>query len=149
MLQRAFQKTVFVWFLLLALAGCAGNSALGGRLVTPETLPLPPEGMARIYFYRTDSPFLIAKEPEVVVNGVAVGRIIYGEAFFRDARPGRYEAFIASDPENVLRFNVNPGDVVFIKAETIFSLGDSRLTGTNIPPEEGRQEVLARQLRVY
>jgi hypothetical protein len=58
--------------------------------------------MARIFFYRTENPFLIALEPEIVVNGKAVGRAIHGDAFYRDAKPGRYEIFLAGDHFNIV-----------------------------------------------
>ena len=135
--------------LSIALAGCAGSGTAGGTTAgsSGQALPLPADGMARIFFYRTSNPFLFATEPEAIVNGQSVGQITYGEAFYRDAKPGRYEAFLESDPENVLHFYLRPGEVKFIRADAEFSLGDSRLTATEVPLEEGREDVLGRRIR--
>ncbi len=94
--------------------------------------------MARIYFYRTENPFLIALEPEIVVNGKAIGRAVHGQAFYRDAKPGRYEVFLAGDRENTLRFKAAPGERIYVKTEVDFNIIGSHLTAVRVMESEGR-----------
>ncbi len=109
-----------------------------------EKLLLPPPGMARIFFYRTENPFLVALEPEIVVNGKAIGRAVHGQAFYRDAKPGRYEVFLSGDRDNVLRFLVAPGERVFVKTEVDFNIVGSHLTAVRVLESTGRPEFLER-----
>ena len=104
----------------------------------------PPPGLARIFFYRTENPFLVALEPEVVVNGRSVGRSVHGRAFYRDAKPGRYEIFLAGDRDNVLRFKAAPGERIYVKTEIDFNLVGSHLTVVRVVETTGRPEFLAR-----
>ena len=100
-----------------------------------------PEGKARIVFYRTGVPFLIALEPEFVVNAKAVGRAVHDEVFVRDAFPGRYQVFMASDPETVLSFTLREGETKFIKAVIDFSITGSRISAAEVEETVGRREV--------
>lgn len=57
----------------------------------------------------------IALTPEVIVNGKSIGPSEVESAFFRDARPGRYQIFLSNDPENVVDFTVAGGEMHFLK----------------------------------
>ncbi len=129
-----------IWLVVLLtalLSACAST-------VEPETAEArfaAPEGKARIYFYRTGVPFLIALQPEFVVNAKAVGRAVHDEVFYRDAFPGRYKVFMASDPETVLSFTLEAGEVKFVKAVIDFSITGSRISAALVEEKTGRQEI--------
>jgi hypothetical protein len=126
-----------VVLLTALLSACAST-------VEPETAEVrftAPEGKARIYFYRTGVPFLIALQPVFVVNAKAVGRAVHDEVFFRDAFPGRYQVFMASDPETVLSFTLEEGELKFVKAVIDFSITGSRISAALVEEKTGRQEI--------
>jgi hypothetical protein len=129
-----------IWLVVLLtalLSACAST-------VEPETAEVrftAPEGKARIYFYRTGVPFLIALQPVFVVNAKAVGRAVHDEVFYRDAFPGRYQVFMASDPETILSFTLEEGEVKFVKAVIDFSITGSRISAALVEEKTGRQEI--------
>ncbi len=86
-------------------------------------------------------PFLIALQPAFVVNAKAVGRAVHDEVFYRDAFPGRYQVFMASDPETVLSFTLEEGEVKFVKAVIDFSITGSRISAALVEEKTGRQEI--------
>ena len=127
-------------FVLLFVSACTQTSGpslqeqYGG-------VPLPPEGLGRIYVYRDDFPLFPALAPDVIINGQKVGEAAFNSLFYRDARPGRYEAFLTSDEENPVYFYLAAGQSQFLKAVI-----DLRVTGTKIalelvPEAQGRGEV--------
>jgi len=106
-----------------------------------------PEGMGRLVFYRTGVPFLIALEPQFVVNARAVGRAVHDQVMVRDAHPGRYQVFMASDPETVISFTLHDGEVKFIKAVIDFSLTGSRISASEVEEGVARDEIGDRPLQ--
>jgi hypothetical protein len=129
-----------IWLVVILtalLSACATT-------VEPQTVEVrfvAPEGKARIYFYRTGVPFLIALQPAFVVNSKAVGRAVHDEVFYRDAFPGRYQIFMASDPENVISLTLEEGEVKFVKAVIDFSITGSRISAALVEEKTGRQEI--------
>lgn len=122
------------------LAACA--TATGPSLKQQfGGLPEPPAGMGRLYVYRTAVPWMVALEPEVIVNGQSVGVARYDRFFFRDARPGRYEVFLTSDPDEPVYFTLAPGEARFVKAVVRWTITGTKLTGALIDETEGRREV--------
>jgi hypothetical protein len=96
--------------LLLALQGCATIKS-----ITEEAKPLPPiePGKGRIVFYRTNFA-LESQVPDIVLNGVRLGKPLQRGMFFRDVPPGSYAVTttIASD---IVNFRVNAGERVYVK----------------------------------
>lgn len=129
-----------IWLVVLLTALLSACTST----VEPESAAVrfaAPEGKARIYFYRTGVPFLIALQPVFVVNAKAVGRAVHDEVFYRDAFPGRYQVFMASDPETVLSFTLEEGEVKFVKAVIDFSITGSRISAALVEEKTGRQEI--------
>ena len=100
-----------------------------------------PEGKGRLVFYRTGVPFLIALEPQFVVNSRAVGRAVHDQVLVRDAFPGRYQVFMASDPKTVISFTLQEGEVKFIKAVIDFNLTGSRISISEVEESAAREEI--------
>jgi hypothetical protein len=150
MVQRTYRRIcqgAYATLPLLAallLVACAAPRGPGETAALAVRVLEPPPGLARIFFYRTENPFLIALEPEVVVNGRAVGRSVHGQAFYRDAKPGRYEIFLAGDTDNVVRFSAAPGERIYVKTEIDFNLVGSHLTAVRVDESTGRPEFLER-----
>jgi hypothetical protein len=67
--------------LMLSANGCATSTA-------PQ-VPGPPSGQARIWFYRLWDPSESRNVANIGVNGVYVGSVEPGGAFYRDVAPGQ------------------------------------------------------------
>lgn len=124
--------------LLWLLSACAAS---GPKLGEPDgTLPRLGPGQARMVFYRDDNPFLLALEPQIVVNSLAVGRSLFGAVFYKDARPGRYKVFLATDEENPVYLILRAGETAYIKVVPELKVPGSKLTAYQIAPAQGQTE---------
>jgi len=138
--MRRIRRGLCLCCAAVLLAACA--AATGPSLKQQfGGLPEPPAGMGRLYVYRTAVPWMVALEPEVIVNGKSIGVARYDRFFFRDARPGRYEVFLTSDPEEPVYFSLAPGEARFVKAVVRWTITGTKLTGALIDEAEGRREV--------
>lgn len=137
-----------------APAGRRGRRAflagLGALLLAPAaarggSFPVqpPPQGLGRFYFYRPEEPLLLTVRPAVIVNGKAVGYLARGALFFRDARPGRYEAFLENDARKVVALRLAEGQIAFLRASLDLGLGTTRLSLALVDPEVALSEILA------
>ena len=115
-------------------------SAAPALALEPE---LPPPELARLYFYRESEAMFIGLSPEIIVNGKSIGASEVDSAFFRDARPGRYQIFLSNDPENVVDFIVVGGEMHFLKV--LFTVDDQgpRLKLQRVDPAYAINELRA------
>ena len=130
--------------LILLLAGFALSACTSsGPQVdeVPAALAPPPPGKGRIYFYRTEVPLFVALEPMIVVNSRPVGRSVFGEAFYRDANPGRYRVHLDDNPGSVIEFRLGAGEVRYVKAVLEIEISSDRLTIELVETEAAREEV--------
>ena len=95
--------------LILSVNACAVSPA-------PQ-VTAPPPGHGRIWFYRLWAPSESLNVANIDVNGVYVGSVEPGGAFYRDVTPGIYDVV----PQNqYLDYNQNtnvavvPGEQIFI-----------------------------------
>lgn len=139
---RALITGLCAGFALALLGACGGRQ--GPALEQGAAAPVAPlEENGRIYFYRTAFPWMVAVEPDVIVNGQRVGSSRHDRFFHKDAAPGRYEVFLTSDPENPLYLNVEAGRASFVKTVVRFAATGTKLTAELMDEAEGRQEIAA------
>lgn len=99
----------------LLLSGCAVGPKLDEVF---QARPGPPQGQARIYFYRPIDAFLIGRDTEFVVNDRRVGLALSGAVFFRDALPGNYRIHTVDDNHSVVFLQLEAGDIAYIRAQS-------------------------------
>lgn len=137
-------RRAFLTFAGASVGGAGLSSALplSGQAADFPIQP-PPQGLARFYFYRLDEPLLLAVAPAVVVNGRTVGRLSRGALFFRDARPGRYEVFLADDARQAVTLRLAEGQIAYLRASLDIGLGTTRLAIEQVEPQVALSEILA------
>jgi hypothetical protein len=126
---------------LLLLAGCASTRGPDYYGTTRQTEQ--PADVARIYFVRPETSFMMAAEPIVVVNGRRVGTLRNGEAFYRDARPGRYEVYLTSSEDDVIELELAAGEQAYVRSDIEWRLLGFRLIAEPVEPEEGARLLAA------
>ncbi|MEX2409549.1 MAG: hypothetical protein WD489_10620 [Rhodovibrionaceae bacterium] len=126
--------------LLPLLAGCVTKGAPLSATAAEIAAAEPASGLGRIYFYRERDAFLGAIEPGIVVNGKRVGTARYGEIFFRDALPGRYEVFSTHNDDTTAAFALAEGESVYIKTAPRLDGLCTELTAVLVDPETGAAE---------
>jgi hypothetical protein len=85
--------------IVLTLSGCASRPP-----ASAVTIPAIPAGLARVWFYRGDLPYVAQERPYVRMNGAVVGISEDGGAFFRDVAPGEYYATVDSYGVDINQF---------------------------------------------
>lgn len=146
--QRQRRLRSAAWSLLLVAAGCAGAPPPGPM---PASVPPPPAGQARIWFYRDWLPSESLNLANIDVNGAYFGSVANGTAFYRDVPPGHYHIVPVSYNRD---FNQNrdidlaPGQQAYIKVLSLqswdgacrFCLRDTFYAWL-IPPEVAQIEI--------
>lgn len=129
---------------LLAALGLAACSADFER-EHPAIAAAPPADLradqARLFFYRPNDSLFPAIRPAVIINGRKVGTSVVGEAFYRDAQPGRYEIFLSSDDDDRLTVTLAPGEVQYVRTSLSMSWLGARLSPESVTADQGEREL--------
>ncbi len=125
------------------LTACGPNKQ--ANLIT-STLPAISPESARVYFYRSQVPFLAAIEPEFLVNGKSVGIAKINQVLYRDAEPGNYEIKISSDIKNPILILLKPGEARYFKAYGTTSVIRSHHAIKEIPEDQALKEIQGQKL---
>lgn len=128
------------------LAACVTHGRPVSTTMAEIAAEPPASGLGRIYFYRQEEPFLAAVEPRIIVNGKWVGTARYGEVFFRDALPGRYEVFSTDNDDDVVSFTLAEGETVYIKTAPKLDGISTLLTASKVAAETGAEEIAELEL---
>ena len=139
----SFTKTVLIFATLLTLTACGASKQ--AKPITGNLPAISPES-ARIYFYRSQVPFLAAIEPEFLVNGKSVGSAKINQVLYRDAQPGNYEIKISSDIEKPILILLNPRESRFFKAYGTTSVIRSYHAIKEVPEPEALKEIQGQKL---
>ncbi len=142
---RALTAALRAGFILALLGACSGSPGPPPEHGTATAAPPPAltGNHGRIYFYRTAFPWMVAVEPDVIVNGQRVGSSRHDRYFHKDAAPGRYEVFLTSDPEHPLYLTVEAGRTRFVKTVVRFAATGTKLTAELVEESEARREIAA------
>jgi hypothetical protein len=95
------------------LVGCATSGMRPSELQSTMAPLKPDEG--RVFFYRAASPFGAAVQPEIKLNGVAVGTSKPGGFFYVDRPAGTYEAHASTEVDRMVSFALAPGETEYIR----------------------------------
>jgi len=133
---------------LLVAASCAQPA------VTPANAPPVPAGQARIWFYRGWLPSESLNLANIDMNGVYVGSIENGGAFYRDVPPGTYHVAPQSwarDVNQDTNVTLVPGQQAYVKVLDLTSWASAVSVSKNfqrdafytwlIPPEIAQAEI--------
>jgi hypothetical protein len=133
--------------LLLAACAAAPRSATPATPDTPAAsavdAPLPADA-GRIVFYRPPSglsQFMWSHlQPDIRLNGVAVGRSEPGRVFFVDRPAGHYEVSVTTDEERTIDFALGAGQVRYVR--TVLGHGEVRplILPELVEAEDGARE---------
>lgn len=99
----------------------------------------PTEG--RVYVYRSNSMLGAAIQPKVHINGKAVGESKPGGFFFVDLAPGPVEVSTSTEVEKKLTFNLDPGQVRYVRTSIGFGVMVGRVYPELVDNAAGAKEV--------
>lgn len=118
--------------LALALQGCATVQSLTS---SPPPVPAIEAGKGRIVFYRTNFA-LETQVPNIILNGVSIGKPLRRGMFYRDVAPGSY-AVTTSMASDIANFRVNAGEKTYVKLNPGWGL---RISPLLMDPATGEAE---------
>jgi hypothetical protein len=95
------------------LAGCAASGPKFAEVA--KTMPTIKPGEGRIYFFRSDSMFGAAMQPEIRLNNQVVGTSKPGGFFFVDRPAGTYVAAAATETEKTASFKLDAGETKYLR----------------------------------
>jgi hypothetical protein len=121
------------------LVGCA-TSGMRCSEMTSSMAPLKPDE-GRIFFYRAASPFGAAVQPEIKLNGVAVGTSKPGGFFYVDRPAGTYEAHASTEVDRMVSFALAPGETKYIRTSPSFGVLIGRINFKLMNPSEAEAEM--------
>lgn len=128
-------------FILLACAGLLASCATGPTLQQTQASIRPiPKDRARIYLYRTNSPFGSAIQPRVLLNGQKVGDSVPGGVFFCDVAPGTYTATVNTEVEKSAVISAVAGQNFYVRMDWGFGWIVARVHIEEVPASIGEAE---------
>lgn len=106
--------------LMFALIGLMGLTACaGGTKYSQMTLPPVPDGQGRLVFYR-DGMFLgFGVQPDVKLNGQAVGKSQPNGFFFVDAPAGHHQVACMTEWEHKIALDLPPNETRYVKTNIV------------------------------
>ena len=132
---------------LIPLLAAGWLAACSGQFKTeyPPVVTAPPSDLradqARLYFYRPSDSLFPAIRPAVIINGRKAGTSVVGEAFYRDAQPGRYVIFLTSDDDERLTVTLAPGEIHYIRTSISMTWLGPHLAPESVTSDQGEREL--------
>ena len=121
------------------LVGCATSGMRPSELRSSLAPLKPDEG--RIFFYRAASPVGAAVQPDIKLNGVAVGTSKPGGFFYVDRPAGKYEAHAATEVDRMISFALAPGETKYIRTSPSFGVLIGRINFELMNPSEAQAQM--------
>jgi hypothetical protein len=109
--SKLISRLLLPVMLALAITGCASGPQYK---VLHATEPPIGSGQGRIYIYRT-SALGAAVQPDVDVNGEAVGSAVSHGYFFIDRPPGNYEISTTTEVKRSLSLTLEPAQTRYVR----------------------------------
>lgn len=125
-----------------------GMSILGGCASGPKftevkaAIPAVAPDQGRVYFYRSNSVFGAAIQPDIFLNGDKVGTSVPGGFFFVDRLPGDFQVSTTTEVEKQATFTLEKGQQRYIKTTISLGVLAGRVQPELIDPATAEQELI-------
>jgi hypothetical protein len=137
-MRRTFLKLAAVAAVSVTLAGCASGIKHKDILTS---MPAVASGQGRIYFLRSNSFVGAALQPEIRLNGEAVGKSMPGGFFYVDRPAGKYIAAGSTEVEKTVSFELRAGETKYVRSSTSVGILVGRVILDLETPEKALQEL--------
>jgi hypothetical protein len=122
----------------LLLSACATSGPKFSEM--GATIPVAKADMGRIYFYRT-ALIGMAVQPEVRLNGEAVGKAVPNGFFYVDRPAGNYQVVTETEVEKKLTFTLEPGQVRYVRLDISMGFWVGHVYGELIDDDKAKSEI--------
>lgn len=120
------------------LTGCASGPKFSEM---SKTIPALKAGEGRVYFFRSDSMFGAAIQPDIRLNNEVVGSSKPGGFFYVDRPAGSFIAAASTETEKTLSFTLDAGDTKYVRTSPSMGLLVGRVVLELEDPTKAQAEV--------
>ena len=120
------------------LCGCASGPKFAEM---SKTIPSVKAGEGRVYFFRSDSMFGAAIQPEIRLNTEVVGSSKPGGFFYVDRPAGSFSAAASTETEKTLSFTLDAGETKYVRTSPSMGLLVGRIVLQLEEPAKAQAEV--------
>ena len=123
--------------LALGLAGCASGP---GYAEYRRTLPPPPEGQTRVWFYRP-SMLGAAVQPAVKLDGRSVGSAVPRGFFHVETEPGTHEVSITTEWTHKAQINPTTNSETYVRLNMALGFMVGHVVPVEVTPEKAARDL--------
>lgn len=120
-------------------AGCAASGPKYTEVAQSFPTLAPEEG--RIYFFRSNSMFGAAVQPDIHLDGPVVGKSQPGGFFFVDRPAGRHLASATTETEKTLTFTLDAGETKYVRTSPSIGVLVGRIVLELEDPKKAHAEI--------
>lgn len=136
--MKTLLKLVLAFAAAAAVAGCASGPKYAEM---KSSIPTLAADQGRVIFYRT-AVLGAAVQPEVRLNGVAVGSAVPNGFFWVDRPAGSYEVSTSTEVERKLTFTLDKGQVRYVRLNISIGLLVGRIIPELVDNATGEKEIV-------
>ncbi|HSY42829.1 MAG TPA: DUF2846 domain-containing protein [Candidatus Acidoferrum sp.] len=109
-------KKIFYLLLFILSATVITGCATGPRyLQIRNSMPPIAQGDGRLYFYRPETGFGAAVQPDVKLNAEDIGEAVPGRFFYVDRPPGNYQVKTTTEVVRTLSLSLETNQVRYVR----------------------------------
>jgi Protein of unknown function (DUF2846) len=112
--------TLIIAVLVTLLIGCVGATGPKYSKIEPS-LPEIKAGESRIFFYRPSGFIGGGLKPNILLNGMQIGKAVAGEIFYEDLKPGEYKITTTLSLGSSLELKLPAGKTCYVKLDYTYS----------------------------
>jgi hypothetical protein len=120
------------------MTGCASGPKFAE---ISKTIPAIKAGEGRVYFFRSDSMFGAAIQPEIRLNNEVVGSSKPGGFFYVDRPAGSFSAAASTETEKTLSFTLDAGETKYVRTSPSMGVLVGRVVLQLEEPAKAQAEV--------
>jgi hypothetical protein len=128
---------------LLASVGCAS----GPKGEAAAALPALAADKARIVFYRTASPIASLDQPNVLMDGVVIGKSDPGYFSYADVAPGTHLIECKGADANRISVQTPPGTTAYIETSVTAGINNFNVNVEQKPEAEAKKKIAGLSFR--
>ena len=120
------------------LTGCASGPKFADM---SSTIPAIKANEGRVYFFRSDTMFGAAIQPDIRLNNEVVGSSKPGGFFYVDRPAGSFSAAATTETEKTLSFTLDAGETKYVRTSPSFGILVGRIQLQLEEPAKAQAEV--------
>ncbi|CAE6859444.1 hypothetical protein R75461_07903 [Paraburkholderia nemoris] len=137
-MMKFYRTVLLASSVALLAAGCASGPQYKEMAGSIPTLTAD---HGRIYFLRSNSIVGAAIQPQIKLNGTAIGHSKPGGFFYIDEPAGQYTVSTQTETEKTVSFALDAGETKYVRTSVSLGLLVGRVVPSLEEPDSGAKEI--------